>query len=52
MEATAIQLTINKELIILVPVYSPPGKIIDEIWTFLLEWDTRSFWQVTLTLSI
>jgi exonuclease III len=29
MEATAIQLTINKELIILVSVYSPPGHTIE-----------------------
>jgi hypothetical protein len=29
MEATAIQLTINKDLIILVSIYSPPGKIIE-----------------------
>jgi endonuclease/exonuclease/phosphatase family metal-dependent hydrolase len=29
MEATAIQLTINKEPVILVSVYNPPGKLID-----------------------
>jgi hypothetical protein len=29
MEATAIQLNINKESIVLISVYNPPGKIIE-----------------------
>jgi hypothetical protein len=29
MEATAIQLNVNKELINLISVYNPPGKIIE-----------------------
>jgi hypothetical protein len=29
MEATAIQLNVNKELIHLISVYNPPGKIIE-----------------------
>jgi exonuclease III len=52
MEASAIQLTINKELIILVSVYSPQVKLLNGIWTVLLDWVIRSFWQVTSTLSI
>jgi hypothetical protein len=37
MEATAIQLIINKELITLVSIYNPPGKIIERDLDLLLQ---------------